>query len=126
MTAGPERGLIGLGALAGIAGVAASAAAAHVTGPGSLKVAADFLLFHAPALLALAALSGRPLLRHPLALAGGYAIALGLLLFSGDLSVRALGRRPLFAMAAPAGGLVLMGGWVLVGLAAALGGSTRS
>ena len=115
---GWDRILIALGAIAGLAGVALSAAAAHVTGAGSLETAARFLLFHAPALLALAALSGTRLVHPGLGRAAGFALVLGLGLFSGDLALRALQGVPLFPMAAPSGGVILMLGWVLIAVAA--------
>jgi uncharacterized membrane protein YgdD (TMEM256/DUF423 family) len=117
-SSGWDRVLIALGALAGLAGVALSAAAAHVTGPGSLETAARFLLFHAPALLALAALSGTRLIHPVLGRAAGFALAIGLGLFSGDLALRAPHGVPLFPMAAPSGGVILMLGWVLMAVAA--------
>lgn len=43
---------------------------------------------------------------------------LGLALFSGDLALRALHGTPLFPMAAPSGGVILMAGWLMAGLAA--------
>ncbi|KMO39911.1 hypothetical protein VQ03_15005 [Methylobacterium tarhaniae] len=119
MTHPADRALIALSGLAGALGVALSAAAAHIAGATSLATAAQFLLFHAPALLALALLAGSGR-AHPLpARAAGFALALGLALFSGDLSVRALAQQPLFPMAAPGGGMVLILGWVLVIVAAA-------
>lgn len=112
-----DRALIALAGLAGALGVGLSAAAAHIAGATSLATAAQFLLFHAPALLALAllAVSGR-VLPVPARIAG-FAIALGLALFSGDLSVRALLQVPLFPMAAPSGGMILIFGWVMVAVA---------
>lgn len=121
MTAWPERALVVLGALAGLAGVALSALAAHVTGPGSLDIAARFLLAHAPVLMALPALVAAGLARRGAALAAGFAIALGATLFCGDLAVRSLTGLVLIPMVAPAGGVILMAGWALVLVAAALG-----
>jgi uncharacterized membrane protein YgdD (TMEM256/DUF423 family) len=121
-----DRTLVALGALAGLAGVALSAAAAHVTGPGSLDTAARFLLFHAPALLALAVLAATGIVHPRLARAAGLALALGLVLFSGDLTARALLGSPLFPMAAPSGGVVLMLGWASIALAALLPTRARS
>jgi len=115
----PERILIVAAALSGVLGVGLSAAAAHVTG-GSLTTAAQFLLFHAPALLALVALAeGGSLSPGPARLAG-FVLILGLVLFCGDLSRRALSGAALAPMAAPTGGVLLMIGWILVGAAALL------
>ena len=83
-----NRILIVLAALSGLVGVGLSAAAAHVPG-GNLATAAQFLLFHAPALLALVALIGAGLLHPTLAQAAGYAMVLGLVLLCGALSRRA-------------------------------------
>lgn len=113
-----DRALIALAALAGGLGVAASAAAAHIAGADSLKTAAQFLLFHAPAILALAGL-GAAGLTHPITTRiAAWALLLGLALFSGDLALRALAGQPLFPMAAPTGGFLLMGGWLLAAIAA--------
>ncbi|AWN34695.1 DUF423 domain-containing protein [Methylobacterium radiodurans] len=113
-----DRLIVALAALAGGLGVAASAAAAHGTGTDALKTAAQFLLFHAPAILALAALGGAGLTRAlPTRLAALLLLA-GLCLFSGDLALRALYTRPLFPMAAPIGGTALMAGWLAAALAA--------
>lgn len=119
MTAsGWDKALAGLGALAGLAGVALSAAAAHRPGATSAETAARFLLVHAPALLSLAALSGARIVHPGVGRAAGFALALGLALFCGDLTMRTFQGVPLFAMAAPGGGVVLMLGWALVALAA--------
>ncbi|MGO4573162.1 DUF423 domain-containing protein [Microvirga sp. 2TAF3] len=111
----PDRILVVLAALSGLLGVALSAAAAHVTGGGSLQTAAQFLLFHAPALLALMALATNGAVNAKLARLAGYVLVLGLILFCGDLSRRALSGLALAPMAAPTGGILLMIGWVLAG-----------
>ncbi|MDP4025663.1 DUF423 domain-containing protein [Methylobacterium sp. NEAU 140] len=116
---GPERALAAAACLAGLLGVAASAAAAHVAGADSLKTAAQFLLFHAPAILALAGFGAAGLVRPGLSRAAAGLLALGLVLFCGDLALRALAGRALFPMAAPAGGILLMAGWA-AGLLCAL------
>jgi uncharacterized membrane protein YgdD (TMEM256/DUF423 family) len=114
-----ERLLVGLAALAGASGVALAAAAAH-GGGANLAPAAQMLLVHAPALLAVAALTAQGWLHRPLTLLAGFALALGVLLFSGTLVLGALyGIRP-FPMAAPTGGVILIGGWLLLVPAALL------
>ena len=112
----PDRALGAFACLCGLLGVAGSAAAAHIPGADSLKVAAQFLLFHAPAILAFVALSAAGWVRVLLARVAALLIAIGLCLFCGDLALRALAGRALFPMAAPSGGFALMGGWV-VGIA---------
>lgn len=107
-----------LSGLAGALGVALSAMAAHRAGSENLGTAANFLLLHASAFLALAVTSHiRLLARGWLMLAVGLMIV-GLALFSGDLSARAFLGDRLFPMAAPTGGTLLLLGW----LALALGG----
>ena len=115
----PDRILIVLAAVAGALGVALSAAAAHITG-GNLATAAQFLLFHAPALLALMALAASGAVNPKLARLAGYVLALGLALFAGDLSRRTFSGVALAPMAAPTGGVLMMVGWALVGLAGLL------
>ncbi|MFH1793812.1 MAG: DUF423 domain-containing protein [Pseudomonadota bacterium] len=102
------------GGILGAAGVALSAAAAHAGG-GNIATAANFLLFHAPAFLALGLFgsnAGRVLK------AGGWVTFAGLLLFAGDLLARHyLGDR-LFPMAAPTGGTLMIAGWLVIAASA--------
>ncbi len=113
-----DRAFVVAGGLAGCLGVGLAAAAAHVSGPGSLDVAARFLMIHAPALLALPALDGSGAAPPgPLRLAG-FLLGLGLLLFCGDLALRALAGLSVLPMAAPVGGMLLIAGWALVGASA--------
>jgi uncharacterized membrane protein YgdD (TMEM256/DUF423 family) len=112
------RILVALGALAGFLGVLLSATARHWANAQHLTTVAQFLLMHAPALLALAALVGAGLVHDRVGTAAGLALVLGLALFCGDLAARDFMQRPLFPLAAPAGGLVLMLGWLLILLAA--------
>ena len=114
---GLDRVLAALAAVAGGLGVAGSAAAAHTSGGETLKTAAQFLLFHAPAILALTGLAAAGLTRGALTRLAAAALLIGLVLFSGDLALRALTGTPLFPMAAPSGGVVLMAGWLLAAIA---------
>lgn len=109
-----ERLLFFVGALFGALGVALSAVAAHQTG-GDLGTAASFMLVHAPVLLMLATNRFGRLLST-----GAWVMVLGLILFCGDLIVRTFLGTRLFPMAAPAGGLLLIGGWLLVAVSALL------
>jgi uncharacterized membrane protein YgdD (TMEM256/DUF423 family) len=102
-----------------------SAVARHGGSAPYLETAAQFLLFHAPALIGAAALLAIGILRHRLVVLAGSALALGLLLFCGDLAVRDLFGRPLFPMAAPIGGTVLLAGWLLLGAAGLWPGRRR-
>jgi len=102
----------------GAGGVILAAVSAHLPQGAGLESAAYMLLFHAAAILGVAAILRQGLLWRPLA---GLALAawiLGGALFSGDLTLRALAGHRLFPMAAPSGGTLLIAGWVLVGIAA--------
>lgn len=112
------RFFIVVGGLAGAAGVALSAVAAHAGG-GNVGTAASFLLAHAPALLAIGLIGSNRVLKG-----GGAILLLGLLLFCGDLLARHYAGSRLFPMAAPAGGTLLIAGWLGVA-ASALAGSSR-
>ena len=110
-----ERIFILCGGLAGAAGVALSAAAAHAGGAFT-GTAASFLLMHAPAFLAIGLLGGNPVLRI-----GGLILLIGVVLFCGDLLARDFLGTRLFPFAAPAGGTLLIVGWLVVAASALTG-----
>lgn len=120
---GSGRILVALAGLLGAAGVAGSAAAAHLGG-GNLATAAQFALFHAPAVLASVWLAGSGLARPVLAHAAGWLLALGTVLFSGAVALGAFGLHPV-PMAAPTGGTVLILAWLVLGISA-LAGARRA
>src|SRR5436309_10871670 len=82
---------LGLAGLSGAAGVALSAAAAHETLSDARLVATsgEFLLLHAPALIAAAWLADRRGGASPSI--AGLAFFLGILLFCGTLALRGMG-----------------------------------
>ncbi|MBU0585837.1 MAG: DUF423 domain-containing protein [Alphaproteobacteria bacterium] len=106
--------LIAIGGLCGAAGVALSAAAAHSAGP-NLGIAASFLLAHAPVFLAVGMLGGNRVM-----LSATAALLLGVLLFCGDLVMRDYAGTRLFPMAAPAGGSIMILGWLGIAASALL------
>lgn len=106
-----------LAGLMGAAGMVLAAAAAHAGGAERLGPASTMLLFHACAVLA-TALAERDILNRRLGVAAVFAFILGTALFSGDLSMRHYLGRALFAMAAPAGGTLLIVAWLMLALAA--------
>jgi uncharacterized membrane protein YgdD (TMEM256/DUF423 family) len=116
------RALVLAGALFGLFGIGLSALAAHRPGAAGLDTAARFLLAHGPVLLAAAALVGTGLVHRALGLAASGTVALGTALFAGDLTARALLEAPLAPMAAPVGGIAMMGGWLALGASAVLPG----
>lgn len=115
-----ERLWIGLGALAGLAAVAMAAVSAHgldSIGPVRLQMvrnAVQMQGWHALALLAcgLWARRGGVLVDW-----AGAAFTLGLLLFCGAVYALALDGIQIGAVA-PVGGMLLMLGWVLLGVSA--------
>lgn len=112
-----DRLLVLAGALFGAAGIGLLAASAHGTMP-TLSYAAEMLLTHAGALVAIAAaIEARLLAPRPARIAGVGLIA-GVALFSADIAWRAVGGERLFPMAAPAGGVVAIAAWLLVAAAA--------
>jgi uncharacterized membrane protein YgdD (TMEM256/DUF423 family) len=107
-----------IAALMGAAGVALWAMAAHRPGAASLVTSAQFLLFHASAIIAVTACRKQGLLNNSLASLGISGLILGCLLFSGDIVMRNFMQSPLFAMAAPIGGSLTILGWLILGIAA--------
>jgi uncharacterized membrane protein YgdD (TMEM256/DUF423 family) len=110
--------LIALGGLMGAGGVILAAAGVHAAPNAGLDSAAYLLLFHAAAVLGGAALTQQGLLWRPLALAALIAWVAGAALFSGDIALRAFAGHRLFAFAAPAGGVILIAGWLALAGAA--------
>jgi uncharacterized membrane protein YgdD (TMEM256/DUF423 family) len=109
-----------LAGLMGAAGVALWAVAAHRGGTNAVT-AAQMLLIHAAAVIAVTACRKQALIHDRVASLAAAVIILGACLFSGDIAVRAFGGAGLFPMAAPTGGMLMIGGWVLAALAALLG-----
>jgi uncharacterized membrane protein YgdD (TMEM256/DUF423 family) len=107
-----------IASLMGAAGVALWAIAAHRPAAASLVTAAQFLLFHASAIIAVTACRKQALLNNRMASLGISALILGCLLFSGDIAMRSFMQSPLFAMAAPIGGSLTILGWLVLGIAA--------
>lgn len=116
--------ILAIAALYGAAGVALLAAGSHAA-PGNATVAGQMLLFHAPALMATYLAVEAKALHRIAGLAALAIIALGVGLFSVDLSLRGLGHGRLFAMAAPIGGSLTILGWIVLAVAAALGHSAK-
>ena len=112
-----ERLWVGLGALAGLTGVGMSAYAAHaLSGPAqaSVTAAVEMQLWHALALLFVAMWARRG---GRLVQLAGVAFTIGLVLFCGSIYATYL-HGPRLTEFAPAGGMTLMGGWLLLGLSA--------
>ncbi len=104
--------------LMGAAGIILAAAGAHAASRAGLDSAGYILLFHAAALLGGSAVLQHDLVWRPLGLLAFAAWAFGAILFSADVALRAFVGHRLFPMAAPAGGIILLAGWLIVAAAA--------
>ena len=109
-----NRPILVVAGLAGAMGVAAAAAAQHAGGE-NLAIAATFLQLHAPALLGLSLFGA-----SRLAVIAAWVLVAGLVLFCGDLALRALFGAGL-GLVAPLGGLLLIAGWLAVAASAFAG-----
>jgi uncharacterized membrane protein YgdD (TMEM256/DUF423 family) len=110
--------LLVIAGLMGAGGVILSALGAHAA--QGLDPAALMLLVHAPAVIAAVAAIHVGLLHRVIGLAGAVLVALGAVLFAGDIALRVLAQAKLFAMAAPSGGFMMIGGWVVIAVSAVL------
>ncbi len=110
--------LTGIAALFGAAGVYFAAAAAHSRPGSGLDTASQMLLFHACAVIAACAALRGGLLGRPLGLVAVILLLAGVALFAGDIAMRAYAGHRLFPFAAPTGGTLTIGGWLLLALAA--------
>ncbi|HTM77267.1 MAG TPA: DUF423 domain-containing protein [Devosia sp.] len=101
---------IAFAGLIGAVGVMAAAGASHGGDGGNLGPVAMICLAHGPALLALglSSVQGR-LLR-----AGAVLLGCGTLVFVGDLLARHFFGHSAFPMAAPIGGVGMIGGWLSI------------
>jgi uncharacterized membrane protein YgdD (TMEM256/DUF423 family) len=108
-----------IASLFGALGIGALAAGSHVAGP-QMTLAGQLLLFHAPALMAATAARKAGLLHDRTALVGLALLSFGVTLFAADMAMRGLYGARLFPLAAPIGGMVAIGGWLELGLAALL------
>jgi uncharacterized membrane protein YgdD (TMEM256/DUF423 family) len=109
-----------IAALQGAAGVSLAGAAAHVEASPLLSTASQFLMLHAAAGLALAALLATDVTNPRGLRAGAFALQAGVALFSLDLVARVYLGGKLFAFAAPIGGGLTILSWLGLAVWAAL------
>ena len=118
-----------IAALYGLLAVVLAALGAHLlpmNEPGAAKLWATALqmhMFHAAALLAVAALAASR--RSAFMSWSGLLMAVGVLMFSGSLYLRAAGHEFLPGPVTPLGGLVIMLGWVMLFMAVAIEKTNR-
>lgn len=100
----------------GATGIILSAVAAHLEPSAALQNAALMLLVHAPALIAILVAVRTHFLPRFGGMFGVVILAIGVILFSGDLTLRIFAGMPLFPLAAPIGGVFLIFGWAILAL----------
>ena len=118
-----DRTFIFVGALSGFTGVALGAFGAHFLKArlstemlAVFETGVRYHLFHAVAILATAALSGRANAR--LLTAAGWLFSGGIVLFSGKLYMLALTGITVLGAITPLGGLAFLAGWASLLIAA--------
>ena len=112
------RTLVALAGVMGALGVALAAASAHQPDATRLAAASSMLLFHASAVLAVVALAERRVVHLQIGLVAAFSFVAASALFAGDLTLRQYAGHSLFPMAAPTGGTLLIGGWLVLAVAA--------
>ena len=113
------RILVILAGIMGADGVVLAAASAHQPDAVRLASASSMLLFHATAVLAVAALIERSILHARIGLVAAFGFVIAAVLFAGDLTLRQYAGHSLFPMAAPTGGTLLIVSWPALAVAAA-------
>jgi uncharacterized membrane protein YgdD (TMEM256/DUF423 family) len=113
------RILIILAAIMGADGVVLAAASAHQPDASRLASASSMLLFHATAVLAVAALAERSVIHVRTGIAAAFGFVMASALFAGDLTLRQYAGHSLFPFAAPTGGTLLIVSWLVLAVAAA-------
>src|SRR5260221_14175800 len=101
MDRGLLRILIILAGVMGADGVMLAAASAHQADAARLGAASSMLLFHATAVLAVAALAERGVIYSRVGIASAFGFVIPPALFAGDLTVRQYAGHGRFPMAAP-------------------------
>jgi uncharacterized membrane protein YgdD (TMEM256/DUF423 family) len=111
---------IAMAGLMGAGGVVLLAASAHAAPGAGLDSAGGMLLFHAAAVLGATAVVHQGLAFRPVATVAIAGLVLWAALFSADLALRAFAGHRLFPMAAPTGGMILIGSWLVLSVAAVI------
>ncbi len=117
MSAEASRLIALIAGLLGAAGVALAAVASHAMPDAALAMAAQMLVLHAAAALAVSAWAARPDSSRAWTIAASLLL-IGVTLFAGDIALRGFSGNRLFPMAAPIGGSTMIAGWLAVAAAA--------
>ena len=111
--------LLVIAGLMGAAGITLSAVGAHAYPGAGLDSAGQILLFHAAAVMGVAAAIDRGLLSRTLGIPAAWGLVVGSALFAGDVSLPIYAGVGLFPRAAPVGGIILIVSWIGAAAAAA-------
>lgn len=111
------RAFPAIACLMGACGVIFAAVAAHVAGETRMAAAAQILMVHAAASLALAPHAAR----SRILLVATAALQAGAILFAADIAVRTLAGQALFPSAAPTGGTIMILAWLVAAAKFAFG-----
>ena len=114
---GAHRAFILVGTVYGALGVILAAVAGHAMPGSTLGPGSQFLMIHAVALVAFGIGLETGLLAQKAGQIAGFLLLIGTALFSGDMAARAFLHHGLFPMAAPLGGLAMIGGWLTAAFA---------
>jgi uncharacterized membrane protein YgdD (TMEM256/DUF423 family) len=112
--------LLVVAGLMGAAGITVAAVGAHAYLGAGLDSAGYILLFHAAAVVGVVAALDRGLLSRTLGLLAAAGLAVGAILFAGDVTLPIYAGFELFPAAAPTGGILMIASWVAVAVAAAI------
>ncbi len=115
-----DLGIAVAAGLLGAAGVTLAAVAAHRLPTPAMASAAQMLMVHAVAVLAISAWAVRSAHAAGWWRTAARVMLLGVALFAGDIALRGFEVGQLFPMAAPVGGSLTIFSWVLVSIAAAI------
>jgi uncharacterized membrane protein YgdD (TMEM256/DUF423 family) len=115
-----DLGIAVAAGLLGAAGVTLAAVAAHRVPTPAMASAAQMLMVHAVAVLAISAWAIRSANAAGWWRTAARVMLLGVALFSGDIALRGFEVGQLFPGAAPVGGSLTIVSWVLVSIAAAI------
>lgn len=111
--------LVVLAAIAGAAGVVLAALAAHNAQSAGMVAAANILMIHAVAVIAVAAWA-RTMARPRFTVVAAWGLLAGAVIFSAAVALPALGVMAPIPRAAPTGGTILIVAWLALAIAAGL------
>jgi uncharacterized membrane protein YgdD (TMEM256/DUF423 family) len=115
-----------IGALFTAFGIGLQALAAHRgLADTRIQTAALFFFVQGPAIMAATALRHAGVGHRVYGRLALTTVILGVALFAGDLALKGMGYGRLFAMAAPLGGMLMIGGWVAFAAALLLRGQPQ-